>query len=84
MRKASQQEGFCSRTGRVHMTAETPTAVEAKVLMSAVRVVSGCFPLKRRTLPERVAPKGNQQSLMAKRTGLPPWTVPIMNKKLFF
>jgi hypothetical protein len=39
-------------------------------------VVSGCFPLKSNTLPESVAPNGNQQSLIAYKTGLPPWTLP--------
>lgn len=68
VRKASQQEV----PGRVHMTAETPTAEAAKAPTSAVRVVSGCFPLKSNTFPESVAPNGNQESLMAYKTGLPP------------
>ena len=72
VRKASQQE----EPGCVHITAETPTAEAARAPTRAVKVVSGCLPLKSNTLPERVAPNGNQESLMAYKTGLPPWTLP--------
>ena len=75
VRRANQQAGAQS-TGRVHINAETPTAAEARALTRAVSVVSARFPLKSKKLPDRVAPKGNQQSLMANRIGLPPWTDP--------
>lgn len=68
VRKANQQEA----PGGVHITAEMPTPDAAKVPISAVNVVSGRLPLKSNMLPESVAPKGNQQPLMAYKTGLPP------------
>lgn len=42
-----------------------------------MRVESIRFPEKRATLPDKVAPSGNQESLMAKRTALPAWTLPV-------
>lgn len=70
VRRASQHA--CWSAGRVHITAETPTADEARAPTNAVSVVSGRLPLKSKKLPDSVAPNGNQQSLMANKTGLPP------------
>lgn len=72
VRRASHEEV----PGLVHMTADTPTDEAARLPMSDINDASGLLLLKSITLPERVAPNGNQQSLIANRTGFPPCTLP--------
>ena len=44
------------------------------------KVESGRLPLKSRTFPDKVAPNGNQELLMANRMEFPLWTLPTSSK----